>query len=136
MKSKLSAALAAGACVLAVSPANAISVTYNPMATTTSVPGAVLFDDFDSVQNTAIGTITGGFVKDPGSGGPGSPVAAGNFIYADSDLGAALNVTVTMTEPVSYVGFAWGTPDFFNELDVYDGSTLLGSFLAILLQLR
>jgi len=33
-----------------------------------------------------------------------------------------------MTEPVSYVGFAWGTPDFFNELDVYDGSILLGSF--------
>jgi hypothetical protein len=128
MKSKLSAALVAGACVLAASPANAISVTSNPMATVTSVPGAVLFDDFDSVQNTAIGTITGGFVKGPASGGPGSPPATGNFIYADGALGAALNVTVTMTEPVSYVGFAWGTPDFFNELDVYDGSTLLGSF--------
>jgi len=24
--------------------------------------------------------------------------------------------------------FAWGTPDSFNELDVYDGSILLGSF--------
>ena len=47
MKSKLSAALVAGACVLAVSPAFAISVTYNPMATMSSVPGAVLFDDFD-----------------------------------------------------------------------------------------
>jgi hypothetical protein len=70
-----------------------------------------------------------GVVKDAASGGPGSPVAGtGNFIYADGALGAALNVTVTMTEPVSYVGFAWGTPDFFNKLDVYDGSTLLGSF--------
>ena len=128
MKSKLSVALAAGACVLAVSPAIALSVTYNPMATMTSVPGAVLFDDFDSVQNTAIGTITGGFVKGPASGGPGSPPATRNFIIADGLLGAALNVTVTMTEPVSYVGFAWGTPDFFNKLDVYDGSTLLGSF--------
>ena len=59
MKSKLSTSLGAGACVLAVSPAFAISVTYNPMATTTSVPGAVLFDDFDTIQNTAIGTITG-----------------------------------------------------------------------------
>ena len=112
MKSKLSVALAAAGCVLAASPANALSVTSNPGATITSVPGAVLFDDFDSVQNTAIGTITGGFVKDPGSGGPGSPVATGNFIYADGVLGAALNVTVTMTEPVSYVGFAWGSPDF------------------------
>ena len=59
MKSKLIAALAAGGCVLAASPAIALSVTYNPMATTTSVPGAVLFDDFDTIQNTAIGTITG-----------------------------------------------------------------------------
>ena len=128
MQSKLSAALVAAGWVLAVSPANALSVTYNPMATMTSVPGAVLFDDFDSVQDTTIGTITGGFVKGPASGGPGSPVATGNFIYEDGALGAALNVTVTLTNPVSYVGFAWGTPDFFNELDVYDGSTLLGSF--------
>ena len=128
MKSKLSAVLVAAGCVLAVSPAIAISVTSHPGAATSSVPGAVLFDDFDSIQNTAIGTITGGVVKGPASGGPGSPVATGNFIYADGLLGAALNVTVTMTEPVSYVGFAWGTPDFFNKLDVYDGSTLLGSF--------
>jgi len=131
MKSKLSVALAAGACVLGVSPAIALSVTNNPGTTVTSVPGAVVFDDFDSVVDTTIGTITGGVVKGPASGGPGSPVATGNFIYADGALGAALNVTVTMTEPVSYVGFAWGTPDFFNELDVYDGSTLLGSFTGL-----
>jgi len=68
MKSNLSAALAAAGCVLAVSPAIAISVTYNPGATTTSVPGAVLFDDFDSIQNTAIGTITGGLRR-------GEPIA-------------------------------------------------------------
>ena len=63
MKSKLSAALAAAGCVLAVSAANAISVTSHPGATTSSVPGAVLFDDFDSIQNTAIGTITGGVLN-------------------------------------------------------------------------
>jgi hypothetical protein len=33
-----------------------------------------------------------------------------------------------MPPPVSYVGFAWGTSDSSNEVDVYDGSTLLGSF--------
>jgi hypothetical protein len=70
MKSKLSAALAAAGCVLAVSPANALSVTINPGATTSSVPGAVLFDDFDSIQNTAIGTITGGRPQDPTHGTP------------------------------------------------------------------
>jgi hypothetical protein len=91
----------------------------------------VLFDDFDSIQNTAIATITGGFVKSPESGGPGSQVAIGNFIIADGLLGSPFNVTVTFTNPVAYVGFAWGPPDFFNKLDVYDGSTLLGSFFGI-----
>ena len=116
MKSKLSAALVAATCVLAVSsPAIALSVTYNPMATTTSVPGAVLFDDFDLVQNTAIGTITGGRPQ------AGTPPATGNFIVADGLLGSPFNVTVTLTEPVAYVGFAWGTPDLFNELHVSQG---------------
>ena len=134
MKSKLSVALAAAGFVLAVSPANAISVTYNPMATTSSVPGAVLFDDFDSVQNTAIGTITGGLLcsgVDFGCGGLfGTPPATGNFLGVNSD-GTTTIATVTFTNPVIYAGFAWGTPDFFNELDVYDGSTLLGSFTGL-----
>jgi hypothetical protein len=95
------------------------------MSTMTSVPGAVLFDDFDSVVDTTIGTITGGRPQDPSHG---TPPATGNFIIADGLLGSPFNVTVTFTNPVAYAGFAWGTPDFVNELDVYDGSTLLGSF--------
>src|SRR5215813_938933 len=129
MKSKLSAALVAAGCVLAVSPANAISVTYHPGATTSSVPGAVLFDDFDSIQNTAIGTITGGVLcsgVDFGCGGLfGTPPATGNFL----GVSGITIATVTFTNPVSYAGFAWGTPDNGNEVDVYDGSTLLGVFL-------
>jgi hypothetical protein len=62
MKSKVTAALAAVGCVLVVSPANAISFTIDP-GITSSVPGAVLFDDFDLVQNTAIGIITGGVLN-------------------------------------------------------------------------
>jgi hypothetical protein len=50
MKSKLSAVLVAAGCVLAVSPAIALSVSYNPGATTSSVPGAVLFDDFENLR--------------------------------------------------------------------------------------
>jgi hypothetical protein len=125
MKSKLSAVLVAVGCVLAVTPANAISATINSGATTSSVPGAVLFDDFDSIQNTAIGTITGGRPQDPTHG---TPPATGNFIIADGLLGSPFNVTVTFTNPVAYVGFAWGTPSSVNELDVYDGFTLLSSF--------
>ena len=136
MQSKLSVALAAAGCVLAVTPANAISVTINPGATTSSVPGAVLFDDFDSVVDTTIGTITGGRPQDPTHG---TPPATGNFSIADGLLGSPFNVTVTFTNPVSYVGFAWGTSDPFNELDITtrisDGSILLGSFFGVTPQL-
>ena len=128
MKSKLTVALAAAGCVLAVSPANAISFTSHPGATTTSVPGAVLFDDFDSVQNTDVGTITGGFIHGPVLNGPGTPPATGNFIYVGGNDPTSDDVIVTLTDPVSYVGFVWGTPDPENEVDVYNGSTLLGSF--------
>jgi hypothetical protein len=96
MKVKLSAALGAVGCVLAVTPANAISVTINPGATTSSVPGAVLFDDFDSVVDTTIGTITGGRPQDPTHG---TPPATGNFIIADGLLGSPFNVTVNVHKP-------------------------------------
>jgi hypothetical protein len=135
MKSMLSAVLVAAGCVLAVTPANAISVTINPGATTSSVPGAVLFDDFDSVMDTTIGTITGGRPQDPSHG---TPPATGHFIIADGLLGSPFNVTVTFTNPVSYVGFAWGTSDTFNELDIttqINGSILLGSFFGVTPQL-
>jgi hypothetical protein len=131
MKSKLSAALAAAGCVLAVCPANAVTVASHRGAITSSVPGAVLFDDFDSVQNTAIGTITGGLLcsgVDFGCGGLfGTPPATGNFLGVDETI-----ATVTFTNPVSYAGFAWGTPDVSNEVDVYNGSTFLGSFFGVM----
>ena len=40
-------------------------------------------------------------------------------------------VTLTLANPVSYIGFAWGTPDNpENRVDVYNGAFLLGSFFA------
>jgi len=67
---------------------------------TSSVPGAVLFDDFDLVQNTAIGTITGGILNM----GSAACVCAsgGNFIGTGGGQDA---ITVTFTNPVSYAGF-------------------------------
>ena len=118
MKSMLIAAFVAGGCALAASPANAISFTIDP-GITSSVPGAVLFDDFDLVQNTAIGTITGGVLN------MGSAPATGNFIATG---GGQPVITVTFTNPVGYAGFTWGTPDSANTVDVYNGAILLGSF--------
>src|SRR5262245_59617122 len=119
MKSKLSVALAAAGCVLAVSPANAVTVTSHRGAITSSVPGAVLFDDFDSVQNTAIGTITGGLLcsgVDFGCGGLfGTPPATGNFLGVVSVDFTTTIATLTSAKPVSYAGFAWGTSDFGNK---------------------
>src|SRR5215831_6263038 len=125
MTLKLTAALVAGGCVLAVSPAVALTITYDHFGTMSSLSGPVLFDNFDTAVDTTIGTITGGRPQDPSHG---TPPAAGNFIIADGLLGSPFNVIVTFTNPVAYAGFAWGTPDTINKLDVYDGSTLLGTF--------
>src|SRR5258707_15713270 len=103
MKSKLSAVLVAAGCVLAVTPANAISGTINPGATTSSVPGAVLFDDFDSVVDTTIGTITGGRPQEPTHG---TTPATGNFIIATGLPATPFNVTVTFPTPVTHGDFA------------------------------
>jgi hypothetical protein len=51
-----------------------------------------------------------------------------DFIGMGREIPGSTGVTVTMTNPVSYVGFIWGTPDDSNKVDVHDGSTLLGSF--------
>jgi hypothetical protein len=119
MKSKLSAVLVAAGSVLAASPANAISFTIDP-GITSSVPGTVLFDDFDLVQNTAIGTITGGILNM----GSAACVCAsgGNFIGTGGGQDA---ITVMFTNPVSYVGFTWGTPDRANTVDVYNASRFI-----------
>ena len=117
MKSKLLGVVAALA-LLGLSPANAVTVTIDVGKTVTSTPGAVTFYDFDAIQNTSIGTFSGGVMN------VGAPLD-GNWRSAFSNDSV---VTLTLVNPVSYVGFAWGTPDSFNELFVYNGATLLGSF--------
>jgi len=107
--------------------ANALTVTIDPGKNVTSTPGAVTFYDFDAIHNTSIGTFSGGLMNG------GSPVALGNWISAFLPNGIGTpNVTLTLVNPVTYIGFAWGTPDptNHNEVDVYNGATLLGSFFA------
>jgi hypothetical protein len=73
---------------------------------------------------------------------PGSTLVAADYLERPPPPEISLGVdsvdstttiaTVTFTNPVSYVGFAWGTSDDSNEVDVYDGSTRLGSFFGAL----
>jgi hypothetical protein len=108
-----------------VGPANALTVTIDPNQTFTSTPGAVTFYDFDGIQNTSIGTFTGTVMN---AGFPiATPPDGGRWIGAFQPVGTN-DVTLTLVNPVSYIGFAWGTPDAVNQVDVYNGATLLGSF--------
>src|ERR1700751_4013266 len=90
--------------------ANALTVNYHAGAgasdTITSTPGAITFWDFDGTANTSIGTVTSPFT-DLGSN-PVPSNASNNWGLAFSNLST---VTVDLTNPASYVGFTWGTPD-------------------------
>src|SRR5262249_38212492 len=105
--------------------ANAISVSINPNQTVTSTPGAVTFYDFDGIQDTSVGVFSGGNTG-PHNPAQETPPANGNYISALYPS----PVTLTLVNPVSYIGFAWGTQDPEDEVDVYNGTTLLGSFFA------
>jgi hypothetical protein len=105
--------------------ANAISVSINANQTVTSTPGAVTFYNFDGIQDTSIGIFSGGNTG-PHNAAQETAPADGNFISALFPG----PVTLTLVNPVSYIGFAWGTPDPENEVDVYNGTALLGSFFA------
>jgi hypothetical protein len=117
--------LAAALFSIVAEQANAISVSINGSqganVLVTSTPGAVTFYNFDGIQDTSIGTFSGGQFN-PGTMAGNVP----NWISAsDGDP-----VTLTLANPVSYIGFAWGTPDLENRVDVYNGAILLGSFFA------
>lgn len=107
----------------AAAPANATSIGFTAGSTTTSVNGAATFWDFSSVENTSIGTVTGGL----------SFVAGLNPVSSDPNnkWGVAFDnipITVTFANPVTYVGFDWGSPDVPNTVEVWSGSTLLATY--------
>jgi hypothetical protein len=107
-------------------PANAVTVSISNGAFP-STPGAVIFYDFDAIQNTSVGTFTGG---QPSTASPVVP-NDGNWITAWTyDLDPIpRTLTLDLVNPVSYIGFAWGTPDDHNVVQIYDGPTLLGAFI-------
>src|SRR5262245_11172215 len=125
MKTKLFGAVTALAWLsfCLAGPAQGLTTTIDAGQTVTSTPGAVTFFDFDAIQDTSIGTFSGG-VMNAGTLGPN-----GNWISAFRPTGiGTAEVTLTLVNPVTYIGFEWGTPDVYNRVDVYNGATLLGTF--------
>jgi hypothetical protein len=115
--------------------ANALTVSYHAGSgatdTITSTPGATTFWDFDGTANTSIGTVTGGFVGPTPAAPTGfgsNPVPTNSSNHWDSAFGSGGSITVDLTNPASYVGFTWGTPDADNEVEVFNGTTLLNTY--------
>lgn len=52
-----------------------------------------------------------------------SPGCGGSFLDASSST-----ITITFDMPIDYFGTAWGTPDNYNSLSLYDGPSLLGTY--------
>jgi hypothetical protein len=103
---------------IASAPANATIVTnFTSGVTTTSVSGATTFANFDGVANTSIGTITGGLSN------ASTQPDGGNWIAAFGTV----DVTATLTNPVTYFGFDWGTPDGVNTVQVFDGANVIAT---------
>jgi hypothetical protein len=116
----------AGLVCLVATSANALTVSYNAGSEVTSTAGAVTFWDFDGTANTSIGTVTAALT---GNIFGSNPVPSNPNNNWGSAFGTA-TVTVNLTNPVSYLGFTWGTPDDVNTVQVYDGSTLLDTYCA------
>jgi len=53
-----------------------------------------------------------------------NPGCTTNFLSESSGQ----STTLTFSQPVDYVGFVWGTPDGYNTFQIYNGTTLLGSY--------
>lgn len=99
-------------------PANATVMTdFTSGATTTSVAGAQTFWNFDGIANASVGTITGGIPN------ASTQPDGGNWTAAFGTV----DVTATLTSPVTYFGFDWGTPDGINTVKVFDGANLIAT---------
>jgi PEP-CTERM motif len=102
-------------------PAQAATISISA-GTTSSVAGAVMFQNFDGTSNASIGTVTGGTINEFLSTNPIPSDPTNQYIVADP------TVTVTLTSPASYVGFLVGTADDPNTVTVLDGGVILAQF--------
>lgn len=109
-----SAAALLGLSLLATQPAQALVVTLEA-GPTSSVAGVAVFKDFDSINNTAVATVTGGSP----SAGTQPYVGGGNWL---SVINNQTDIIITFNNGLqSYFGFYWGTNDGQSQrLRFYD----------------
>src|SRR5262245_38774365 len=94
-----------------VLPASAVTLTTSG-GLTSSTPGAVTFFNFDNIQNTSIGSFSGGVLN--GGANPCAPVDCGNWLSANSFSNFNVPFTLSLVNPLSYLGFFWGSTDAYN----------------------
>jgi len=72
---------------------------------------------------------TGGGFFNTTTGEYATPVGSTDYYFSVGTSGGQPGpAVVTFAAPVSYFGFLWGSPDSYNTVSFYSGSSLLGSY--------
>jgi hypothetical protein len=111
--------------ILSVVPAFADGVTVTGTSgCTSSVVGLTSTIDFGSGSPNATDPAGYATYATPYFNQGSNPDCGGNWL----GLSGGQTTTITFSEPIDYFGTAWGTPDGYNSLTIYDGLTALGSY--------
>ncbi len=120
------------------SQAGALTIDFGTGTATNSGPVGGSLSGADLVYSGSGGGVSynyrGGalynLVTSPISGVTARPVgSAGNFYSVGTSPAAQTGPSeVQFSSGLGYFGFLWGSPDTYNTVNFYDGSTLLGSY--------
>lgn len=134
LTTELTMAAAAVAALAAAAPAHAWIVTGGGtqivnQGYTTSVLGTIV-QDFNTLPlgNLASAGYSGGAVRVGSTGGVYASPPGNTSRYLSTGPGNNGTSTFTAPDLLSYFGFFWGSPDTYNTLRVYRGTTLLQSW--------
>lgn len=93
----------------------------------TSTEAGAVIQSFDDATLPA--GYTGGGVFGTSTGEYARPVGSTTNYYSVGTSGSQDGPgVVTFANPVSYFGFLWGSPDSYNQVTFYNGTTVLGTY--------
>lgn len=110
------------ACSVVSASALSFTITTNTTSNVSGLTGTITYPNStisDPAGYASVSTV-GGYSFNQGT----SPFGESNWL----SLSPGQDITFTFSHPLDYVGFYWGTPDDGNTFDLYDGSTLIGSY--------